>query len=154
MKINKATELLNNLLSEANKKSEKKVYNCFIRILSSLENRDLSENQSQLIQEKLSSLDLEATTENKKKYYRQKLADLVAFLQEEFSLTPKNHYTERGMIYGMIFGAGLGLTIGVSIDPAMGTSIGLCIGTGIGMVLGMMYGAQKDAEAKKQGTML
>jgi hypothetical protein len=154
MKIYKATELLNNLLSEANKKSEKKVYNCFIRILSSLENRDFSENQSQLIQEKLSSLDLEATTENKKKYYRQKLADLVAFLKGEFSLTAKNHYRERGMIYGMIFGTGLGLTIGVSIDPAMGTSIGLSIGTGIGMVIGMMYGAQKDAEAKKQGTML
>ena len=154
MNINKASELLNNLLSQAIKKSEKKVYNCFIRTLSSLEKRDLSENQSQLIQEKLSALDSEAIPENKKKYYSQKLADFVAFLKEEFSFTAENHYKELGMIYGMIFGSGLGLTIGVTIDPVMGTSIGLSMGTGIGMVFGMLYGAQKDAEAKKQGTML
>lgn len=154
MNINKALELLSILLSQANKKSEKKVYNCFIRTLSSLDKRELSENQSQLIQQKLSSLDLEGTTENKQKYYSQKLADFVAFLKEEFALTAENHYKELGMIYGLIFGAGLGLTIGVAIDPAMGTSIGLSMGVGIGMVFGMMYGAQKDAEAKKQGTML
>jgi hypothetical protein len=154
MNINKASELLNDLLSQADKKSKKKVYNCFIRTLSSLEKRDLSENQSRLIQEKLSALNLEATTENKKKYYNQKHADFVAFLKEEFSFTAKNHYRELGMIYGMIFGSGLGLTIGVAIDPSLGTSIGLSMGVGIGMVFGMLFGAQKDAEAKKQGTML
>ncbi len=154
MNIKKASELLNTLRSQADKKAEKKVYNCFIRTLESLEKREFSESETQIIQEKLSLLKLEASTENKKKYYKQKLAEFVAFLKEEFSLTAENHYTELGMIYGMIFGAGLGLSIGVAFDPALGTSIGLSVGIGVGMAIGMTYGAQKDAEAKKLERML
>ena len=60
MNINETSELLNTLLSQTNKKTEKKVYNSFIRTLSSLKNKDLTENQSQLIKEKLSSLNLKA----------------------------------------------------------------------------------------------
>jgi hypothetical protein len=154
MNIKKALELLNTLLSQVDKKAEKKVYNCFIRTLESLEKREFSESETHLIQEKLSSFNLEESSENKKKYYKQKLAELVVFLKDEFSLTAENHFTELGMIYGMIFGAGLGLSIGVAFDPALGTSIGLSVGTGVGMAIGMAFGAQKDAEAKKQGTML
>ncbi len=72
MNINDTSELLNTLLSQAGKKSEKKIYNCFIRTLSSLEKKDLTENQSQLIQDELSSLKLNATTDNRKKYYKEK----------------------------------------------------------------------------------
>lgn len=66
MNINDTSELLNTLLSETDKKSEKKVYTCFIQTLSSLEKRGLTENQSQLIQEKLSLLNLKATKKQKK----------------------------------------------------------------------------------------
>jgi len=45
MNINDTSELLNTLLSETDKKSEKKVYTCFIQTLSSLEKRGLTENQ-------------------------------------------------------------------------------------------------------------
>ena len=62
MNISETSELLNTLLSKTDKKSEKKVYNCFIRTLSSLKKKDLTENQSQLIQEKLSSLNLKGTS--------------------------------------------------------------------------------------------
>ena len=154
MNISDTSKLLNSLLSEADKKSEKKIYNCFIRILSSLKKRDLTENQSQIIQEKLSSLNLKATTENRKKYYKQKLSEFKAFLKNEFSFTPEKYYTETGMIYGMIFGTGIGLSIGTAINPTLGMSIGLSIGTGVGMVIGMMYGARKDAEAKRQGRVI
>jgi len=154
MDINDTSELLNTLSSQTDKKSEKKIYNCFIRILTSLKNRDLTENQSQLIQEKLSSLNLKATTENRKKYYRQKLFKFKVFLKNEFSFTTEKYYTEMGMIYGMIFGTGIGLSIGIAINPILGTSIGLSIGTGIGMVLGMVYGARKDADAKRQGRVI
>ncbi len=154
MNINEASELLITLLSQTEKKTEKKVYNCFIRTLSSLKNKDLTENQSQLIQEKLSSLNLKASTENKKKYYKQKLSEFKAFLKNEFSFTTEKHYTELGMIYGMSLGTGIGLSIGIAIDPVLGMSIGLSIGTGAGMVLGMMYGAIKDAEAKRQGRVI
>jgi len=154
MNINKTSELLNTFLSQTDKKSEKKVYSCFIRTLTSLNNRDLTEDQSQLIQEKLSSLNLNTATENRKKFYKQKLSEFKAFLKNEFSFTTEKHYTELGMIYGMIFGTGIGLSIGTAINPTLGISIGLSIGTGVGMVLGMMYGARKDAEAKRQGRVI
>jgi hypothetical protein len=154
MTINDSSEFLNTLLSQTDKKSEKKIYSCFISILASLKKRDLTENQSQLIQEKLSSLNLKATTENRKKYYQQKLSEFKTFLKNEFSFTTEKYYTEMGMIYGMMFGTGIGLSIGMAINPAFGTSIGLSIGTGIGMFLGIMYGAKKDAEAKRQGRVI
>lgn len=154
MNIIKTSELLNTLLSQTEKKSEKKVYNCFIRTLSALKKRDLTEKQSQLIHDKLSSLNLNSTTENKKKYYKQKLSEFKAFLKNEFSFTTEKYYTELGMVYGMIFGSGIGLSIGTAINPTVGISIGLSIGTGVGMIFGMMYGARKDAEAKRQGRVI
>lgn len=154
MDIIKASEFLNTLRAQTDKKRERKVYNCFIRTLTSLEKRDLTENQLQLIEENLASLTLKTPTENKKKYYKQRLAEFKAFLKKEFSFTTEKHYTELGMIYGMIFGTSIGLSIGVAFDPVFGTSIGLSVGTGIGMVFGMMYGARKDAEAKRLGRVI
>lgn len=154
MNLNDTSELLKVLLSQTDKKSEKKVYTCFIRTLSSLNKMNLTENQLQLIQEKLSSLNLKATTKNRKKYFKQRFSEFKAFLKSEFSFTTDKYYTEMGMIYGMIFGTGIGLSIGTAIDPAFGTSIGLSIGISIGMVLGMVYGPSKDAEAKRQGRVI
>jgi hypothetical protein len=154
MNINKASELLNTLQSQTDKKSEKKVYTCFIRTLSSLNKRDLTEIQSQLIQEKLSSLNLNSATENRKKIYKQKGSEFKAFLKNEFSFTSAKYYTETYMVYGMIFGSGIGLSLGTALFAGVGTSIGMSIGTGVGMVLGMMYGARKDAEAKRQGKVI
>jgi hypothetical protein len=154
MNIEETSELLNTLIAQTDKKADKKVYNCFIRTLSSLRNRELTKTQTQLIQEKLTSLNLLATTENRKKYYKQKLSEFNAFLKSEFSFTPEKYFAELGMIYGMCFGTGIGLSIGTAIDPVIGTSIGLSIGTGVGMLLGMMYGARKDAEAKRLGRVI
>ncbi|MCJ8290383.1 MAG: hypothetical protein HRT58_12020 [Crocinitomicaceae bacterium] len=154
MTITKTTVLLNTLLSKADSKREKKVYACFIRTLTSLEKRDLTESQSQLIQEKLSSLNLTTATGNNKKYYGQKLAQFVAFLKTEFHFTKANYYTELGMIYGMSVGTGIGISFGVAISPSLGISIGLSIGTAIGLSIGMMLGARKDAEAKKLGKVI
>ncbi|NGX85265.1 glycine zipper family protein [Aequorivita sp. KMM 9714] len=154
MDINKASELLKSLLSQTDKKSEKKVYHCFIHTLSSLKNRDLTETQSQLIEDKLSSLNLNTVTENRKKFYKQKLSEFIAFLKNEFSFTTAKYYTEIWMVYGMIFGTGIGISIGTAIGAGLGTSIGLSIGAGVGMVLGMIIGARKDAEAKRQGKVI
>ena len=154
MNINDASELLDTLSSQAVKKSEKKIYKCFNQTLNSLKSKGLSETQSHLIEEKLCSLKLKETTENRKKYYKQKLSEFKAFLKSEFSFTSASYYTEIYMVYGMIFGTGIGLSLGTAINAGIGTSIGLSMGTGIGMVLGMLYGATKDAEAKKQGNVL
>ncbi len=130
MSITETIEIFKKLLKETNNRKEIKLYKGFITILSNLKSRDLTENQSQLIQEKLSSLNLKATTENRKKYFKQKLSEFRVFLKNEFSFTTEKYYTELGMIYGMIFG------------------------TGVGMVFGMIYGARKDIEAKRQGKVI
>jgi hypothetical protein len=154
MNLKKTSELLSTLLSQTDKKSEKKVYVCFIRTLTSLKNKDLSESQSQLIQEKLSSLNLKRIPENRKKYYKQKLSEFKSFLKNEFSFTSEKYYTELGIAFGLSFGTGIGLAIGTAINPITGTSIGLSIGISVGMLIGMMYGARKDAKAKRQGSVI
>jgi hypothetical protein len=115
-----------------------------------LNNKGLTGEQSQLIEEKLSSLNLNTVTENRKKFYKQKLSEFKAFLKNEFSFTSEKYYTEIWMVYGMIFGTGIGISIGTAIGAGLGTSIGLSIGTGVGMV----YGSRKDAEAKRQGKVI
>ena len=154
MDIKETSELLNSLLSQTDKKADKKVYTCFIRTLSSLKNRELTKNQTQLIQDKLTSLNLLAPTVNRKKYFKQKLSEFSAFLKSEFFFTPEKYYTELGMIYGMCFGTGIGLSIGTVINPIIGTSIGLSIGIAVGMLLGMIYGVRKDADAKRLGRVI
>jgi hypothetical protein len=154
MNINKAIELFNTLVSKTNKESEKKVYNCFVNILFSLKNKGLTERQSILIEEKLTSLNLKQETKNSKKFYKQKLSEFKTFLKNEFSFTTEKHYTELGMIYGMIYGPAIGLSIGTAISSAIGISIGLSIGSALGMVFGMIYGASRDTEAKKQGKVI
>lgn len=162
MSIIETVEIFKKLLKETSNRKEIKLYKVFITILSTLKSKDLTKNQSQLIQEKLSSLNLKATTENKKKYYKQKLSEFKEFLKNEFSFTSEKYYTEIGMVYGMIFGSGVGLTFGTVLGvafgggtgTAIGTSMGLSMGTGIGMVFGMMFGARKDDEAKRQGKVI
>jgi hypothetical protein len=158
MSINDTSELLNSLLSRTNKKSEKKIYNCFIRTLSSLKKKDLTENQAHLIQGKLSSLNLKAIPKNRKKIYKQKLSEFKAFLKNEFSFTSAGYYTEVWMVYGMIFGTGVGLALGIGLGTAFGvgagTTIGPAIGLSAGTGAGMLFGARKDAEAKRQGRVI
>ena len=154
MTISETSALLKTFSSETEKKAEKKGYSCFIRILSSLDDKDLTEKQLQLIEEKISSLNLNTITNNRKKHFKQRLTEFKAFLKSEFSFTTEKYYTEIGMVYGMCFGTAIGVSIGVAIDPVLGTSLGISMGTGVGMVFGLIYGGQKDAEAKKLGKVI
>jgi tetrahydromethanopterin S-methyltransferase subunit G len=154
MTITEASKLLKTFQTQSKSKSEKKVYSCFLRILSSLNTKDLTENQSQLIQQKISSLNLKTDTSNRKKYIRKRLSELKAFLKSEFAYTTEKYYTEIGMVYGMSIGIALGISIGSGIDPVLGISLGISMGVGIGMAFGMIYGAKKDAEAKKLGRII
>ncbi|WP_294733879.1 hypothetical protein [uncultured Flavobacterium sp.] len=162
MDLNKASGLLNTLSSETYKKADKKVYSCFIEVLSSLKNKDLTEDQIALINEKLTSLNLDATPEKRRKYYSQKLTEFKAFLKKEFSFTTEKHYAEAGATLGISLGMSLGmvmgLIIGSAINPDLGVSIGMStgmsLGIGVGVALGIIYGKRKDDEAKKEGLVL
>ena len=149
MDIKETSQLLQTFVYKTDSTRGIQVYNCFIRTLSSLENKDLNDKQSQLIQAKLSLLNLNAPTKNRKKHVKQKLSEFKSFLKEEFSFTSARYFRETWMVYGMIFGSGIGLSIGSAINAGLGTSVGLSIGVGAGMMLGMVYGARKDADAKR-----
>ena len=143
MSITEAIEVFNKLLKTTNSKRETKIYRSFIRILENLESKDLSERQSPLIQEELASLQLEASTSNAKKYYKQKLSEFKAFLKEEFYFTTEKHFTEIGMVYGLLIGTAIGIMYETAIDSQLGSSLG--------MLFGILYGARKDADAKRLG---
>jgi len=63
MKISEASDFFRTLITETNSKSELKVYQRFINILMNLNNRDLSEQHLNSIENKLDSLNLSANSE-------------------------------------------------------------------------------------------
>jgi len=154
MNINDALAFFQDLLSDADKKSEKQLYKKFLGVLTGLKRRDLTKEQNQLIEECLDGLDLTAHHENKKKYLTKKHNEFAAYLKTTFSWIAEGHYASQGMIFGMIFGNGIGITFGSVFGGENGVAIGLSMGTGIGMAIGTMIGATKDAEAKKLGLVL
>jgi hypothetical protein len=144
MNLSSTTELFNKLLSQTDEKSEKGIYNNFIQILSSIKKKDLSEKQLQLIEEQLSALNLKTNTENKRKYYRQRLSEFKTFLKKEFSFTAKNHYRNKGIAIGM--------SIGIAIGAA--TTINIAVGMSVSMMFGLAIGQSKDTDAKEEGRVI
>jgi hypothetical protein len=146
MNISEAITFLKSILYKTNKKSEIKIYENFVAILTSLKSRDLTNEQLKLIEEELSSLNLKANPENNKKYLKRKLAEFKKYLKDEFSLIPEGYYTAIGMSLGMSFG--------VAIGVSFGESTGIALGISMGMLIGLVIGRRKDEEAKKQNRVL
>ena len=146
MTLEKAYNLFESLVSKTDKKSEKKVYQEFIQILSSLENRDLSESEILSIEQKLDALDLNSERKKSRRYFSKALNQFKEYLKVEFSLITKGHYTALGMALGMCFG----VAAGSLIERGMGTSSGLAIG----MAIGMLIGRYMDNEASKEGKVI
>jgi uncharacterized membrane protein YccC len=142
MKLNEATDYFNSLMIETNNKSEIKVYESFIGLISDLENMPFTDEELQAIEIKLDELDLESSPENRIKYLRKKLRNFKRYLQEEFSLISKGYYTAIGLSLGVAFGA------------AFGTMFGLSVGVSFGMIIGLIIGVYLDSEAKKQNRVL
>jgi hypothetical protein len=144
MNLSTTTELFNKLLSETDEKSEKGIYNNFIQILSSIKKKDLTEKQLQLIEEQISVLNLKTNTENKRKYYGQRLSEFKTFLKKEFSFIAKNHYRNKGIAIGISIGIAIGVT----------TTFNIALGMSVGMMFGLAIGQSKDTEAKGKGRII
>lgn len=149
-----AKDYFKRLATETQNKSELKIYNEFIAILTDLKNKELSETQFEEIDQEIDRLALNSISSNNKKHFKKKLCAFKKFLREEYSLIPNGYYQAHWMTLGMSFGVGIGLAIGTSISAGSGTSMGLSIGIGIGMAFGLAFGAAKDAESKKQGLVI
>ena len=141
MKIKETLNFFLNLKNDSVEKSEIKVYDKYIEILSDLKNRDLTQNQIQSIESELEVLNLNIESDNRKKHFTKKLTEFEKFLKDKLSLIPEGNYMSYGMIFGMLAGALLQFYIGIYSLIA-------------GMLIGMVIGAIMDSEARKQGRVL
>jgi len=139
-----------NLVTETSKKSEIKVYQEFIQIITGLEKRGLSESEILAIETELNSLNLKSNPDNRKKYFKKALSKFEKYLKDTFSLTAKGYYTKLYAGLGLSFGLLFGVAIFSNLERSLGISLGL-IG---GMIVGSIIGRQKEAQAEAAGKVL
>ncbi|MDH7444426.1 hypothetical protein [Aquimarina sp. 2201CG14-23] len=154
MKINEASKFFKNLVTETDEKSEIRVYKKFIAILSQLDNRDLSDEQLQAIEDRLDVLAVDVDRDNRKKYFKQKLTEFSSYLKKELSLISEEYFIAMGMSVGMCLGMSLGMTFGIIYGGSNGLVYGMTFGMMIGMSIGLAIGASMDTKAKKEGKVL
>jgi hypothetical protein len=150
MTLKNAVTHFESLVAETTKKSEIKVYQDFIQILSSLEKRDLSETEIQAIETVLDSLDINTTTAHHKKHYIKALQQFKKYLKDTFSLTTKGYYSNLGVGLGMSFGVLFGVVVLGSLERSMGISLGISLG----MLIGLLIGRHLDAQAEASGMLV
>ena len=150
MTLQAAYNFIENLKTETTKKSEIKVYEKFLHILSELKIRAFSNDDIQSIEMELESLNLKSNPENRKKYIKKALNKFEKFLKDTFSLTPKGYYTK---LYGGL-GLSFGLLFGVVFLSSWERSLGISMGLIGGMLIGSIIGQSMDSQAKAAGKML
>jgi hypothetical protein len=150
MTLKNATNFFESLVSETSKKSEIKVYEEFIKIITGLEKKDLSESEILAIETELNSFNLKSNPENRKKYFKKVLSKFEKYLKDTFSLTAKGYYTKLYAGLGLSFGLLFGVAIFSNLERSLGISLGL-IG---GMIVGSIMGRQKEAQAEAAGKVL
>ena len=147
MTIKETREFLKNLVNESSESREIKICNKFIGILRSIEKREFSTYQIELIERELTMLNLKEPTKNRKKYINKKLSEFVKYLESEYSIILEGHYTDLGLKMGLVFGMALGASI---FKDSGGSSTGMCFGIFIGYIIGNYM----DKEAAKQNQVL
>ena len=150
MTLLEAYNFFESLKTETTKKSEIKVYEKFLHILSGLKIREFSENETQSIETELDRLNLESNPKNRKKHFKKALSEFEKYLKDTFSLTSKGYYTERAVGLGVLFGVVAGVIFGERFERSLGLSLGISIG----MLIGAFVGRHMDSQAQAAGKML
>lgn len=150
MTLKKAIDYFKRIASETSNKSEIKVYQEFIRILTRLEERDLSASEIKEIETELRRLDIGSTVSRNKKYYKKAFTQFEKYLKDTFSLTTKGYYTKTGIALGMTFG----LLFGIIFLYSLERSVGIALGVSLGMFIGLIIGRNLDAKALSSGKMV
>ena len=147
MTIQQAIEILPDSKRKTINKSETKIYNKFIGVLSNLKKREFSQIQINLIENELEKHFNLENVSSKKKHFRKALNQFTAYLKKEFSLILESHYTSLGIGLGICFGLAFGT---IFFEEQNKNSIGMCIG----MFVGFLIGKYLDGEAEKQNQVL
>jgi hypothetical protein len=93
MTINKAYDFFKSFATKQLKKSEIKVYEKFLHILTELKNREFSKDEIQSIETELDKFNLASIPENRRNTLREVLSKFEN-IWDTFSLTNKRYYTE------------------------------------------------------------
>ncbi len=150
MTIQETYIFFENLKNETTNRSEIKIYDRFLHILTELKNKDFAKDEIQLIETEIDNLKLESNPENRKKYFRKSLSKFETYLKDKFSLTTKGYYTNFGIGIGLNFGIIFGIVFFSSFDRSLGISMGLSFG----MIIGLIIGRYLDSKAIKEGRVL
>lgn len=148
MKIQEANNLFKNLKIEATAKSEVKIYEKFLHILSGLKNREFTADEIQSIETKLDSLRLASSPVNRKKHFKKSLREFQNFLKEKHALITPGYYTTMGIGLGVTFGVVVGILIGERLERSLGISLGISLGMLIGAIVGRYLDSRAVAEGK------
>ncbi len=80
MTLQEAINFFESLTKLTTSKSEIKIYEKFIQVLSELKNREFPKDEAQYIEDKLDSLNLESYPENVNKYLKYSVSNFVYYL--------------------------------------------------------------------------
>jgi hypothetical protein len=150
MTLQKAINFFESLKTETTKKTEIKVYEKFLHILSQLKTTEFTKDEIQSIEEELDRLNLKSNPKDRKKFFKKALSIFEKYLKDTFSFTTEGYYTK---LYGGL-GLSFGLLFGVAILSNLERSLGISLGLIGGMVVGAIMGRKKETEAKAAGKML
>jgi hypothetical protein len=150
MTIQETYNFTESLKNDTTEKSEIKVYEELLHILSRLKIREFSKNEINSIETELDRFNLESNPENRKKHFKKALSKFQKYLKDTFSLTSKGYYTKLGVQLGSSFGIVAGIIIGERFEK----SLGIALGIGIGMLIGVFVGQSMDAKAKSENRVL
>lgn len=150
MTLQEAYNFFESLKTETTKKSEIKVYEKFLHVLTELKSRDFSKDEMNSIEAELESLHIESNPQDRKKYFKKALNKFEKFLKDTFALTPKGFYTSIGIALGSSFGILFGIVFLSSFERSLGISLGLSIG----MFIGLIIGRTMDTKAVSEGRVL
>jgi len=150
MTLKNAINHFNRLVSETTEKSEVKVYQDFIHILTNLEKRNLTESEVQSLETELDALDLTSGTTKKKRHFNKALQQFKKYLKDTLSLITKGYYTKLGIALGSSIGLLFGIVFLSSLERSLGISLGISVGTAIGLIIA----SNLDSQAKASGNLI
>lgn len=150
MTLQEAYNFFESLKTETTKKSEIKIHEKFLHILTELKIRTFSKDEMESIEAELDNLNLKSNPENRKKFFKKALSKFEKFLKDTFSLTSKDYFTRLGLGLGPSFG----ILFGVVVLSGFERSLGITIGVIIGMLIGLTIGRSMDAKARSEGRVL
>lgn len=150
MTLQEAHNFFESIKTETSKKSEIKVYEKFLHILSELKIREFSDDEIQSIEAELDLLNIDSNPKNRNRYFRKTLSKFEKFLKDTFSLTTKGHYAELGIALGMGFGVVAGVLIGERTEKSLGISFGISFG----LLIGILVGRHMDSKALAEGNVI